>query len=78
MFGRDVTRWRTTLLGFVLLTIAVDSLSGHDTPIAAEQMRQVFDQVRTSRQLGIVLHGENGQAVDCPSAFRHQDRCYVV
>jgi hypothetical protein len=76
MFGRDVTRWSTTLVGFVRLTIAVDSRSVHDTPIAAEQMRQVFEQMRTSHKFGIVLRGENGQAVDWPSVFRHQDRWY--
>ena len=41
-------------------------------------MEKIYQQVKTPFKFGIVIRGENGNAVDCPSIFRHQQEWYMV
>lgn len=41
-------------------------------------MNAVYEQVKTPFKYGIVLRGENGNAVDCPGVFRHGSRWYMT
>src|SRR5438477_11916080 len=36
-------------------------------------MQSIYDEVRTPHKYGIVLRGEGGKIVDCPSVFRFKD-----
>lgn len=41
-------------------------------------MRSIYEDVKTPYKYGIVLRGEQGHKVDCPSVFRHEDAWYMV
>jgi hypothetical protein len=41
-------------------------------------MKQIFEEVKTPFKFGIVIRGEDGNAVDCPSIFRYDQRWYMV
>jgi predicted GH43/DUF377 family glycosyl hydrolase len=49
-----------------------------DMTIPRTTMQRVYDEVRTPYKYGVVLRGDNGKAVDCPSVFRCDDRWYMV
>ncbi len=44
----------------------------------AARMRQIYEEVKTPFKYGVVLRGEEGAPVDCPSVFRHGGRWYMV
>ena len=46
--------------------------------VANEVMARVYAQVRTPYKYGIVIRGEEGKAVDCPSVFRHRGKWYMM
>jgi predicted GH43/DUF377 family glycosyl hydrolase len=41
-------------------------------------MQAVYQEAKTPYKYGIILRGEDGAPVDCPSVFRHGDRWYMV
>jgi predicted GH43/DUF377 family glycosyl hydrolase len=41
-------------------------------------MREVYEEVQTPYKYGIVMRGDSGKAVDCPSVFRYGERWYMV
>jgi predicted GH43/DUF377 family glycosyl hydrolase len=43
-----------------------------------ETMQQIYEQIKTPYKYGIILKGEQEQAVDCPSVFRHDGKWYMV
>jgi hypothetical protein len=43
-----------------------------------DRMQQVYEEVKTTYKYGVILRGEKGAAVDCPSVFRKGDRWYMV
>ena len=47
-------------------------------PVPMERMRQVYEEVKTPYKHGIVVRGEKGQNVDCPTIFRQNDQWYMV
>ncbi len=47
-------------------------------PIPAETMQRIHQTVQTPFKYGVILKGEEGRAVDCPSVFRHADRWYMT
>ena len=49
-----------------------------DKTVSAEQMRAVYEETKTPFKYGVVLRGEGGNAVDCPSVFRHGDAWFMV
>jgi len=53
-------------------------LSPYAGPVPERVMRQIYEDVKTPYKYGIVLRGENGQAVDCPSVFQYQKKWYMV
>jgi predicted GH43/DUF377 family glycosyl hydrolase len=46
--------------------------------VPAERMQQVYEEVKTPFKYGIVIHGEEGQVVDCASIFRKNNHWYMV
>lgn len=46
--------------------------------VPPERMQQVYDEVKTPHKYGVVIRGEEGQMVDCPSIFRLNDQWYMV
>ncbi len=46
--------------------------------IPAEQMQQVYEEVKTPYKYGVVLRGEAGQLVDSPSVFRKDGQWYMI
>jgi len=80
-----------TIVVVVLLVVAVGGYAAEETGkrhlVAAPQagkavprdvMEQVYEQVKTPYKYGVVLAGEGGAMVDCPSVFRHGDRWYMM
>ncbi len=47
-------------------------------PVPRDVMERVYEQVKTPFKYGVILAGENGAMVDCPSVFRHSDRWYMT
>ncbi|UCF14002.1 MAG: hypothetical protein JSW59_11375, partial [Phycisphaerales bacterium] len=41
-------------------------------------MQRIYDEVKTPYKYGIILRGDEGRKVDCPSVFRHNDRWYMM
>jgi predicted GH43/DUF377 family glycosyl hydrolase len=46
--------------------------------VSADAMQAVYEEVKTPFKHGIVLRGDEGKLVDCPSVFRHGDAWYMV
>lgn len=40
--------------------------------VPREVMERIYEQVKTPYKYGVILTGENGANVDCPSVFRHR------
>jgi predicted GH43/DUF377 family glycosyl hydrolase len=41
-------------------------------------MRQIHDEVRTPFKRGVVLRGDDGRSLDCPSVFRHNGTWHMM
>lgn len=50
--------------------------SGRAVP--RDVMERVYEQVKTPYKYGVVLAGDSGAMVDCPSVFRHGARWYMM
>ena len=46
--------------------------------VSQEVMQTIYQEVKTPYKYGIVLHGEDGKKIDCPSIFRYRDNWYMV
>jgi len=46
--------------------------------VSGEVMERIYEQVKTPYKYGVILTGENGANVDCPSVFRRGDRWYMM
>jgi hypothetical protein len=46
--------------------------------IPPEQMRAIYDEVKTPYKYGVVIPAPEGKKVDCPTVFRHGDRWYML
>jgi predicted GH43/DUF377 family glycosyl hydrolase len=44
----------------------------------SSRMQQVYEEAKTPYKYGVILRGEEGDPVDCPSVFRHGDHWYMV
>jgi predicted GH43/DUF377 family glycosyl hydrolase len=49
-----------------------------DTTVSEEQMRAVYEEAKTPFKYGVILRGDEGTMVDCPSVFRHGDAWFMV
>jgi predicted GH43/DUF377 family glycosyl hydrolase len=45
---------------------------------SSEVMNEIYERIKTPFKYGVVLKGEKGKKVDCPSVFRHENRWYMV
>ncbi len=61
-----------------LLSPAACHAAGSDADVSPDQMQQVYEAVQTPYKYGIVVRGDGGLAVDCPSIFRHGTHWYMV
>jgi predicted GH43/DUF377 family glycosyl hydrolase len=52
--------------------------AGPARTVSATEMQRVYDEVRTPHKFGVVLRGEPGELVDCPSVFRHDGRWFML
>src|SRR3954466_3672200 len=52
--------------------------SVQDVAVSAQAMREIYDEVKTPFKYGIILRGDEGKFVDCPSVFRHGNAWYMV
>jgi len=46
--------------------------------VSRETMQDIYEQVKTPYKVGIILKGEEGKKVDCPSVFRHGEAWYLM
>lgn len=46
--------------------------------VPAAEMQRLHDEVKTPFRYGVVLRGEEGEMLDCPSVFRHGGRWYML
>ncbi|MBM3494757.1 MAG: glycosylase [Armatimonadetes bacterium] len=63
----------TTLVG-TALAVCVAGVR----PVSDDDLRRVYNEVRTPFKYGIVLRGEGGDMVDCPQVFRHGRRWFMT
>jgi predicted GH43/DUF377 family glycosyl hydrolase len=47
-------------------------------PVGQAAMERVFQEVKTPFKYGLVLKGEGGRYLDCPSVFRHGGRWFMT
>ncbi len=46
--------------------------------VGLETMQRIYDEVKTPYKYGIILKGEDGRKIDCPSVFRWNDHWYMI
>ena len=46
--------------------------------VEAEVMQRVYDEAETPYKYGVVLKGQDGRKLDCPSVFRHDAKWYMI
>jgi len=71
---------------FFFLTILAEPFKGDAVPrntgktchISQEKMNKIYNEVKTPFKYGIVVRGEEGQLVDCPSVFSYQNKWYMM
>ncbi len=69
---------RNTLLVSVVLFVTASLSLAADNVVPETRMRAVFEELKTPFKVGVVICGENGKAVDCPSIFRQANRWYMM
>jgi predicted GH43/DUF377 family glycosyl hydrolase len=51
---------------------------GKGKAVSQETMEKIYEQVKTPYKYGILIKGQGGKKVDCPSVFRHESRWYMM
>jgi len=46
--------------------------------VSRETMQKIYEEIKTPYKCGIILKGEKGRKIDCPSVFRHGDTWYMM
>ncbi|MBN1124121.1 MAG: hypothetical protein JXA82_03875 [Sedimentisphaerales bacterium] len=46
--------------------------------VAQQTMQAIYEQVKTPYKYGVILKGQEGRKLDCPSVFRHGDKWYMT
>jgi predicted GH43/DUF377 family glycosyl hydrolase len=46
--------------------------------VSRETMQRIYTQIKTPYKYGVILKGEGGKKVDCPSVFRHGGAWYMM
>lgn len=63
----------------ILLVWFISSAWGQEVRLPGKaEMEEVYEHVKTPYKYGVILKGEEGDPVDCPSVFRYQDKWYMV
>lgn len=47
-------------------------------PVPPEVLQKIYEEVKTPYKYGILLRGEEGELLDCPSVFRHGGAWYML
>lgn len=48
------------------------------TEVSLDQMRGIYEEVKTPHKYGVIIRGEENRAVDCPSVFRMNNRWWMI
>jgi predicted GH43/DUF377 family glycosyl hydrolase len=67
-----------TVLTALVVFVLIRASHCAEPEIPLERMREVYEEAKTPFKYGIVMRGDSGKAVDCPSVFRHGQRWYMV
>ena len=71
-----------SIFTIILSSVEISFAQTNDTvslkEITLKRMKQVYEEVKTPYKYGVVIRGEEGQLVDCPSIFRQRNRWYIV
>ena len=73
-----VLSMRNTLMVSIVLLVTASLSLGADNVVPEARMRAVYEELKTPFKVGVVIRGENGKAVDCPSIFRQANRWYMM
>ncbi|HUW20891.1 MAG TPA: hypothetical protein VMW16_16445 [Sedimentisphaerales bacterium] len=46
--------------------------------VSGKVMKTIYEEVKTPYKYGVILKGEDGNKLDCPSVFRHAEKWYMV
>jgi len=49
-----------------------------DRQVNRETMQKIYDQIKTPYKYGVILKGEGGKKIDCPSVFRSGQMWYMM
>ncbi|MHB0956700.1 MAG: hypothetical protein ACYC6N_06460 [Pirellulaceae bacterium] len=68
---------KTFLIAAVLCAL-IRTGQGAEVQVPHERMCEVYEEVKTPHKFGIVIRGDEGRPVDCPSVFRHGAHWYMM
>jgi len=68
---------RLARFAFLLASILTSAVAAAE-PIDAATLQQVYEEVKTPFQYGVVLRGETNQMVDCLSIFRREGKWFML
>ena len=51
---------------------------GKRVDVPKEVMNEIYGKIRTPFQYGVILKGDSGKKIDCPSVFRHGGNWYMI
>ena len=46
--------------------------------VAAETMQRIYEQIKTPHKYGVILKGQDGRKLDCPSVYRHGEKWFMM
>ena len=74
-----ITLLRATPLAIMASWVLVSGTAAKaQEGVSPEQMKQVYEEVKTPYKYGVVIRGEKGRPVDCPSVFRCENKWYMM
>ena len=77
MWKRNVGSWMLLLVASIACEPceaqdrAIVEAKGSGKPVSEAVMKRVYETIKTPFKYGVILKGEKGAKVDCPSVFRH-------
>lgn len=60
------------------MTTAADAHLDAAAAVSTEAMRHIYEEVKTPHKHGIILRGDEGKLVDCPSVFRFNNAWFML
>jgi len=46
--------------------------------VSRQTMQKIYEEIKTPYKYGVILKGDKGKKIDCPSVFRYGDKWYMV